>query len=297
MTHTRDHSVGVSKVAGIGLAVNVFLAVIKVIGGIVGGSQALVADGVHSVSDFATDIAVIVGARFWSAPADTDHPYGHGRIETLVSLFIGVLLGAVGTGLCYNAVVTLASPQVAVPGWSAFVVACLSIAGKEALYQWTTRMGARLRSSALMANAWHHRSDALSSIPVAIAVLANQMQPDWTFLDNVATVVVSMLILYAAWGIARPALAELLDTGAGRAARERILTLAITTPGVCSVHALRTRHIGTGLQVDIHVQVDPEITVHEGHAIAHAVRDRLYNEAPDVVDALIHIEPYDVARE
>jgi cation diffusion facilitator family transporter len=148
-----------------GLVVNLGLSAAKFIFGIVGASQALVADGVHSLSDLVTDVAVLVGAGFWSAPADAEHPHGHGRIETLITSAIGIVLGGVGVGLGYRALLSLHEAHASQPGWSAFVVACLSIVAKEFLYRWTVHVGKRVKSSAAVANAWHHRSDALSSVP------------------------------------------------------------------------------------------------------------------------------------
>jgi cation diffusion facilitator family transporter len=276
-----------------GLAVNVGLSAAKFVFGVVGGSQALVADGVHSLSDLVTDLAVVVGAGFWSAPADAEHPYGHGRIETLITTAIGIALGSVGVGLGYRAVQTLYSAHASSPGWSALAVACLSIVAKEALYRWTTRVGKRVRSSAVMANAWHHRSDALSSLPVAVAVLGTRIWPAWGFLDPLATVIVSALILHAAWQIMWPALRQLIDAGATEQERQALHQLAIQTEGVEAVHKLRTRYIGPGLQVDLHVLVEPDLTVRKGHAIAGVVKERLLEHGPNVIDVLVHVEPFD----
>lgn len=277
-----------------GLAANLGLAALKFAVGIASASQALVADAVHSLSDSTTDLAILIGAPYWSAPADSDHPYGHGRVETMVTLAIGAALAAVGVGLGYNAIATLQSPDVSPPpAWSAFAVACLSIIVKEGLYRWTDATATRIHSSALAANAWHHRSDAFSSVPVAIAIAGTKIAPEWSFLDHVAAVIVSLLILQAAWKIAWPALNELADRGADAEELKRLTAIAAETPGVRAVHALRTRHIGAGLQVDLHVLVDPALTVRKGHNIAGAVRHRLTQREPSVFDVLVHLEPYD----
>ncbi len=291
---SRDRQLAeVRRVTLGGLVVNLALCVLKFAFGIVGTSQALVADAVHSLSDSVTDVTVYFGARLWSAPPDAEHPHGHGRIETLITFFIGIALALVGCGLAYRAVATLHEQQSSSPGWSAFVAACLSIAGKEWLYRWNVRVGRRVKSSAVLANAWHHRSDALSSLPVALSVLGTRIVPDWGFLDHIATVIVAVLILYAAWEIAAPAFRQLVDAGATKKEREEILSIAMEVDGVRSVHALRTRYIGLGLQADLHVLVDPAITVREGHDIAMAVTHRLREEGPDIMDALVHIEPFD----
>jgi cation diffusion facilitator family transporter len=202
-------------------------------------------------------------------------------------------LGSVGVGLAYRAIQTLHADYKSTPGWSALAVACLSIVAKEALYRWTTSVGKRVRSSALVANAWHHRSDALSSLPVAIAVVGTWIWPTWGFLDQIAAVIVSVLILHAAWEIVSPALRELIDAGATEQERRAMNELALKTEGVEAVHKLRTRSIGPGLQVDLHVLVLPELSVREGHAIAGVVKERLLEHGPNVIDVLVHVEPFD----
>ncbi|MBM4092691.1 MAG: cation transporter [Planctomycetes bacterium] len=275
------------------LVVNLVLSGVKLVLGLLGGSQALVADAVHSLSDAVTDVTVLVGERFWSAPPDDAHPYGHGRIETVIAFFIGIVLAGVGIGLGYRAIATLHEAHARSPGWLAFAGACASIVVKEWLYRWNVAVGRRIRSVVLLANAWHHRSDALSSVPVAIAVLATRIWPGWWFLDHIATVIVAVLILAAAWQICWPAFSRLIDVGAAGHERQKILSLAESTEGVRSVHGLRTRYMGTGLFVDLHVLVDPELSVRRGHDIARAVKARLLTSGPDIVDVLVHIEPSD----
>ncbi len=280
-----------------GMALNLALSGVKFLAGWLGASQALIADAVHSLADTSTDLAVLIGVYFWAAPADAGHPHGHRRIETLVSFFIAVMLAAVGVGLAYNAVVTLPAYHDSTPGWIAFVAACVSIVVKECLFRWTVRTGRRLKSSALIANAWHHRSDAMSSIPVAVAVLATKIFPSVGYLDHVAAILVSALIIRAAWRIAWPALTELVDAGAAAKDAAAILDIAAGIQDVRAVHALRTRRVAGGLQVDLHVLVDPAMSVAEGHRIAGRVKERLISDGPDVVDVLIHIEPYGVGRD
>lgn len=281
----------VRRVTFWGLGVNLFLSVSKIAIGIFGHSQALIADAVHSLSDTSTDLAVLIGVRYWSAPADDNHPHGHGRIETLISFLISIVLAAVGAGLAYRAILTLPEHAHTIPEWSVFIVACLSIVIKELLYRWTVHIGKRVKSSAVIANAWHQRSDAFSSVPVAIAVLASRLQPNWVFLDNIAAVIVSVLIFQAVWKIARPALGQLIDTAADQEEQKAIFDLVRASEGVLAVHALRTRYIGPGLQIDLHVLVEPELTVREGHDIARAVKEQLLHQRPNIVDVLVHIEP------
>ena len=276
-----------------GLAANLGLAVLKFVFGLMAASQALVADAVHSLSDMATDFAVLIGLRYWTAPADEDHPHGHGRIETLVSAFIGLVLAGVAAGLIHRALLTLHADTATRPTWPAFVIAVLSIVTKEFLYRITVRTGARVRSSAVLANAWHHRSDALSSVPVAVAVLASRLRPEWILLDPLAAIVVSVLLLHAAWKITWSALRLLVDAGATEEETAALSSIIERTEGVKSLHELRTRHIGSGLQLDVHVLVDPTLSVGEGHSIATDVKQRLLNENADVADVLVHVEPFE----
>ena len=212
----------------------------------------------------------------------------------MITFFIGTVLAGVGLGLIYNALATLHVPHKTIPGWSVFVTACISIVSKELLYRWTVIVGMRIKSSALIANAWHHRSDGLSSIPVALAVVGMWLRPDWTYLDHVAALMVSLLILQASWKILWPALNELMDAGATQEQREKLLTLIVTMEGVKGTHALRTRRVGNGLQVDLHLLVDPQLTVEKGHTIASIVKERLLKEGDEVIDVLIHVEPYEM---
>lgn len=283
----------VRRVTWVGFAVNLLLAGFKLVAGLAGNSAAVVADAVHSLSDCVTDVAVLVGIRYWSRPPDETHPYGHQRIETLVTAFIGMMLAAAACGLGYHAVVGLADPRQDAPGPVALVAALSSIVVKEALYHYTRIAGTRVRSSALAANAWHHRSDALSSIPAAAAVGLALFDPHLSFLDHVGELLVAMLVLVAAWKIAAPALDQLADRGASAADTKAIQRLAEAVPGVREVHGLRTRFAGVGILVDVHVLVAGSLTVCEGHRIADEVKRVLVADGPNVEDAVIHIEPFE----
>jgi len=290
---TAAHAVGVRKVTWIGLGINLALAALKLVCGLLGRSQAVVADAVHSVSDCATDVAILVGVRYWIKPPDDCHPHGHRRIETVVTVLIGVSLAGVAVGLGYRAVTTLLAPNGGTPGWIALVAAGISIVTKEALYRWTVIVGRRVKSSAVIANAWHHRSDAFSSIPAFIAVGGALLMPGWNWLDHLGAIVVSLFILHSAFGILRPAYNELVDAGAPAMVRGELTALAESVPGVREVHGLRTRFLGELLHVDLHVQVDPQLTVQEGHDIGGAVKYKLLSEGPDVADVLVHLEPFE----
>jgi len=302
----------ISRVTWVGVWVNLALVATKGLFGWWAGSRVLIADAVHSLSDLVTDGIILVGVRYWAAPADADHPYGHRKIETLVTLGIGLILAGVGLFLAYGAVKALslatgqpeAGPQVVGPAvWAALAAALASIASKEWLYRWTTARGAALKSSALLANAWHHRSDALSSIPPVVTIGAGAIGAwqghDLWFLDPVGTVVVAVMIIGAARGIVKPALGTLLDASAGRSLTRAIRETMAATPGVLSGHKLRTRFLGPdAAEVNLHILVDGNLTVAEGHRIAADVKYRLLaltvpGLETRIVDVLVHIEPGD----
>jgi cation diffusion facilitator family transporter len=281
----------IRRVTLIGLAANVLLCGVKLAAGVLGHSQAVVADAVHSASDVATDVGVLIGARYWSEPPDPEHPYGHGRVETFVALGLALGLAAVATGLVVSAIRALEVRHTTHPGWIAFAAAVLSLLVKEALYRWTVRRGAALKSAAMIANAWHHRSDAFSSIPAAAAVAIARLAPSWGFVDHVGSVVVSVFIIGAAWRIGAGAFQHLIDRGAPPGHLAELDRLARAVDGVRCVHGIRTRHLGSGWSVDLHVLVDAELPVRVGHDIATRVHDRLIASGPDVLDVVVHTEP------
>ncbi len=286
----------VRKVTFVGLLFNLFLTFLKAAGGILFRSQALLADAVHSLSDLATDLAVIFGVKYWSAPPDETHPYGHGRIETLVSAFIGLALVVVAVGLTCDAVTTLRGGTEQRPELPAFLIAVISIVSKEWLFRWTRAEALRINSPAMEANAWHHRSDAFSSIPAAIAIALASFFPALRFVDPLGAILVSLFILHAAWKIVKPTLFELSDAGmVGK--NQEIRAAASAVPGVESVHAVRCRRAGTAVLADLHVMVDPEMSVRNGHALSHRVRRAILDAMPDVKDVVVHLEPYNGPRD
>ncbi len=289
-----EDSKRIVQVAGVGLAANVALSALKIGVGAACASQTLVADGVHSFSDAATDIAVMVGSRFWSAPSDEEHPYGHRRIETIVTLFIGLSLMMVGFNIVVHSVGLFVRGDFAPPpGFAAILVALLSIGLKEYLYRWTNAEGRRLQSSALVANAWHHRSDALSSLPALFALVAANVRPDWTFVDMLGAVLVSLFIFRSAVAIAWPCLQELGDSAAPRPVTLLVGDALRSVEGVEQVHQLRTRRVGSSLYCDVHIVVDGDLTVRDGHRIADAARDAVLEEVPSVIEVLVHVDPDD----
>ena len=289
---TDDHVAMIRKVTWGGMGANLLLSCVKFLVGFLGSSQAVIADAVHSLSDMSTDIAVILGVRFWSAPADSDHPYGHQRIEALVTIAIGLALVSVAAGLVYNSITTIQQGHVKETGIIAAIGPVLSILIKEALYRWTVKIGNEVKSGAVIANAWHHRSDALSSIPALIAVVVSALYPDWGFVDHVGAVVIAVFILKVAWDIITPALKEIIDTGASAKTQEEIKKLTMEVDGVLSTHAIRTRKLGSKLHVDLHIQVEPELSVRAGHEISTNVKYHLLEKGPDVFDVIVHLEPF-----
>jgi cation diffusion facilitator family transporter len=281
----------VRKITWVGLWVNLFLAAIKFTAGIYGRSQALVADAIHSLTDLTTDIAVIAGSHYWSRPPDENHPYGHRRLETLVTVFIGVVLIAAGIGIGWKAISALQEKHASPPGWIAVAAALASIVCKESIYRWTAMTGRRVKSAALAANAWHHRTDAFSSIPVLIAVAGARVFPAWSFLDHLGAVVVSIFILHASIKIIWPGLSELIDVGAPKEIRKKIRDIALKNEGVLQVHDIRTRYISSSIQVDLHIVVEGLITVRQGHDIADDVKARIIDAIPEVLDVIVHVDP------
>lgn len=280
----------IRRVTCAGMAVNIALAAAKAAAGVFCSSQALVADAVHSLSDLATDIAVVLGVKYWAAPADDDHPYGHGKIEALVTLFIALALAVVAFELGSHAVQALMRWDLATPGLPALWVAIASIVSKELLFRWTRRTARAFSSPALEANAWHHRSDALSSIPVAVAVAVAHVVKNAAWLDPAASILVSVFILHVAWEIMRPALEELVDADIGKKSEE-VAAAAKKVEGVVDVHKVRTRRYGAAFAADLHIHVDPSCSIVKGHAIGHAVKDALTHSGIGVTDAIVHVEP------
>lgn len=296
---TSDSIRLVRRVTWIGLCVNLFLTALKFFAGVLAHSQVLIADAVHSLSDMATDLAVLIGSRFWGQPADEDHPNGHAKIESLVTLFIGLTLFLVALELIRGAVHSLNGvidgKRIPLPGKFALYAAVISIILKEWLYRITVRAGRKAESPAAMANAWHHRSDALSSLPAAAAVgICLAFGERYAYLDPVGTILVSCMILFASFEIVRPAISTLLDRGETRDKISQIREVVTGFPEIAGLHKIRTRPLGANrFAVDLHLQVDPAMTVLSAHTLSHRVADAMREKIPDLVDVVAHIEPRD----
>ena len=278
----------------VGAILNLALSVIKILAGLLGHSQALVADGIHSLSDLLSDVLVYVAGHHASQQPDQNHPYGHARYETVATLALGLLLLLVAGGIGWDAAHRLFEPDALLqPDTLALAATLVSIAAKEWLYWWTLAYAKRVRSDLLRANAWHHRSDAISSIVVLIGIAGTMA--GLTYLDAIAAFIVALMIARIALGLGWGAISELVDTGLES---ERIAEVAQTirsVGGVRDIHMLRTRRLGGQVSADVHVLVDADISVSEGHMISVLVEQRLKREISDMVDVTVHIDPEDDA--
>ena len=275
-----------------GIGVNVALSLAKVGVGLVLHSHALLADGLHSVSDLVTDSAVLVGLHISARPADDDHHYGHGRVTTLVTMLVGVGLLATAGWIVYNAIVTYGEPHGSALGMLPFWVALLSVAPKELLYRLTIRVGREAGDTSVMANAWHHRTDAFTSMAAAAGLAGVAFGgPEMAFLDHLTAVVLSAFLAVTAFRFISESVSELIDVAPDAAVMERIEHTLSETPGVVEYHRLRLRKMAGSVLLDVHVHVDPKLNVAEGHDIATEVHERLLNCGCDVVEAVVHVEP------
>ncbi|OAQ19991.1 cation diffusion facilitator family transporter [Thermosulfurimonas dismutans] len=281
------------RITLLSLAVNLFLSLFKIFLGFWGRSQAVLADGIHSLSDLATDLLTLLGLKYASYPPDEDHPYGHRRIETLISVTIGLVLTVTALGLIGKAFVTFKHLKVLTPLKPFVLVApILSIVSKELLYRITLKVGVKAHSPAVVANAYHHRSDVLSSFPALIGAGLSSISPHLAFCDPLGSLIVSFLILKSSWQIVRPGIEELCDGMDIEEARQ-IKREVLKVKGVKDVHRVRTRKHGGHTLVDLHIQVEPELTVREGHHISERVKDYLLTRYERVVDVVVHLEPYE----
>lgn len=287
---------GIYKVTIVGSVVNFLLLVFKFFAGIAGHSAAMLADAVHSLSDFITDIVVIVFVRIAGKPEDKGHDYGHGKYETLATAIIGLLLLCVGFGIFWNAASSiytfLQGGQLESPGVVALVAALVSIVSKEILYQYTVIQGKKLNSQAVVANAWHHRSDALSSIGTAIGIGGAILLGDhWRVLDPIAAVVVSFFIMKVSVQLLIPCVDELLEKSLPDDVEKEIEQTVLSFPGVSQPHHLRTRRIGSYYAIEIHVRMDGKITLEEAHGTATAIENKLKEMFGKGTHVGIHVEP------
>ena len=279
------------KITIVGAIVDFLLAIFKVTVGIVGSSGALIADGIHSFSDLLSDGMVFYAAKHSAEEADEEHPYGHERFETVATLGLAIILSIIGTGIIFDAFDRLSNPSELSHSTLLLSVAALSIFSKEVLYWYTLKVAKTYKSEMLKANAWHHRSDALTSIVVFIGILGSLN--GYLYLDGVAAIVVGLMVIYIAWELGTGATKELVDTSIDAAQVEQLRNAIGQIGGVNNVHSLRTRKIGHRISADVHVQVDPFISVSEGHIITVSVERVAKDCLEDLHDVTVHIDPED----
>lgn len=290
MHHKKRYSVA-KRVTLIGALINTLLGFFKVIIGLSGHSQALVADGLHSFSDLITDAFVLIASRYGSQEADESHPYGHQRIETAATLIISLLLVLVGAGIILDAIMAVQKAHSTIPTLSVIWMAVFSIMANEGLYHYTKFNGKKINSELLIANAWHHRSDAISSFIVLVGAIGDRL--GFSVLDEVAAILVALLIIKMGVELTWTSLKELVDSGVDEESLQTIKDIIKSTPEVVELHELRTRSMAGGVFVDVHVIVKPYISVSEGHQIGQVVLKRLKRKTGFVKDVTVHIDVED----
>ena len=291
-----EHERRIYRVTIVGSVVNLALLLFKFAAGILGRSAAMLADAVHSLSDFVTDVIVLLFVRISNKPQDKDHDYGHGKYETLATALIGIILFFVGLGIFWNGARSIwafvRGETLEAPGILALVAALLSIVTKEILYRYTVIVGRREQSQAVIANAWHHRSDALSSVGTAVGIGGAILLGDnWRVLDPVAAVVVSIFIVKVAWEMVVPCANELMEQSLPEQTEREIEEILLSFPGVTEPHNLRTRRVGNNCAIDVHVRMDGNLTLHQSHETTRAMEQRLRELLGEGTFINIHVEP------
>ena len=279
------------RVTWIGSIVNIVLVIFKLWAGFLSGSQALIADGIHSLSDLFSDAVVMLGLKWGRKNEDEDHPYGHARIETISSMVVGILLIFVGLGITLNAIEALYEHKPSTPGMFAIYVAAISVILKELMYWYTIVIGKRLKSLALIGNAWHHRTDAMSSIAVLIGVGTTYLKPEWYLADAYAALLVTFFVVKIGTNLVWSAFKELSDAAPNKEVLDQLVTKAYSIDGVIEVHSLRARHSGSQIFVELDIVVDSTLTVKKGHDIAHNVKKTLLEQFTDVTRVFVHVDP------
>ena len=279
------------KVTLIGTASNLILSIIKFAGGIIGHSAAMVADATHSVSDLLTDMIVLIMLKVGQKPKDEDHPYGHGKAETLGTTVVGFIIISVGIGLAYEAWEMIQSGIARIPEPLAAGTALISIFIKEWLFRYTRSVGEKSNNSLLLANAWHHRSDAISSIAALVGIIGAML--GFPALDPIAATMVAFMIMKVGYELTLGGFRDLMDTALDEKDTQSIQVAIDDVSGVLKSHDLRTRKIGGEILMDVHIQVDSDLTVTEGHEVAERVRRKLIKNYPNTQDVLVHVDGYD----
>lgn len=279
----------IKSITYLGLAVNIALSAVKVIVGFLAASLAMIADGIHSLSDAATDVAVLLGVRLGSKAPDQSHPYGHGRAETFSAALIALVLILVGAVMMYYATMAIARDEVTTPRLAVLIAAVLSIASKEWLYRVTQKVAIQSHSTALYANAWHHRSDALSSIAVVIGFIS--LEFGFGHGDQVAAIAVGLMIIWVGVSIIGDSLRELTEGAVDEDTIEHIKDIINANSSIRRWHKLRTRTVGREVFLDLHILVDPALDIAAAHEISESLEKALHEQIPRPVNIIVHIEP------
>lgn len=279
-----------------GSLVNVVLTICKIVAGILGRSAAMVADGIHSLSDLMSDVVILIFVHLSSKERDCDHDFGHGKYETLATVIVSLILLVVGAELMAGGVKSIISiangETVANPGWIALIAAVVSILAKEGIYQATMAVSRKVESQALVANAWHHRSDALSSIGSLLGIGGAMLLGNkWSMLDPIASCLISIAIIVIAVKMSIPCIKDLLEASLPEDVEQRIISLAKSVEGVNDIHELKTRRNGSSKIIDAHIVVDPEISITKAHDIATEVEQQLIKEFGPQTQISLHMEP------
>ena len=277
------------RAAWAGVVLNGPLSAAKIIAGLIAQSQALVADGVHSLSDLLSDAAVLWALGHSHRPPDSEHPFGHGRFETLATLAIAAMLALAAAGILLDAGARLLDPPETAPGALALWVAALSIALKEGLYHYTKAVAKRTGSAMMAANAWHHRSDAVTSVVALAGIGAAILGAPWA--DALGAAIIALMLGRVAWVYGRPAISELVDTAPPEETAAQVTSALLATPGVRDAHDLRLRQLGGSIQADVHITLDPAMTLSEAHRLTEAARSQVLEAVRDVTEIIIHPEP------
>lgn len=293
-----NRTIQAKRVTWYGFVANCLLSVGKIVAGIFGHSAAMVTDGVHSLSDFVTDFIVLLFISVSSKEKDEGHDYGHGKFETFATLIVSIVLLCVGVAFFYSGAIKVygvfvGNNTILAPSFVALMAAIVSIVVKECLYRYTVKVGKRIKSDVVIANGWHHRTDALSSIGTLLGISgAMFLGEKWTILDPIASIVVAGFIVAAALKLSIPAIRELLESSLSHEIEAEITATILSTQGVKDMHNLKTRKIGSYYIIDVHIKVDPHLSVVAGHDIASAVERNLCKRYGREVQTSIHIEPF-----
>ena len=292
----NDRADRATRITWLGIIVNAILMAAKLAAGILGNSQAMIADAAHTFSDFATDFAVLIGIRLSRKPKDDDHAYGHGKYETLAATVVGIVLLAAGLKLGWDALHTIVraigGQPLAAPAQIAFWVAIASVVSKEILYRKTIAVGRATANDSVIANAWDHRADALSSAGAAAGIgAATFLGDDWAVMDPIAAALVSLLMLKIAFTIVREQLGNLTERALPEALNQEIASISLSVPDIAHPHNLRTRTVGKTVVIDLHVRVDPDMRVADAHAVVSDLERKLRDRFGDDTITTVHIEP------